>query len=680
MATEAELIDALQKAHAAGAEDHARILANEIVKLRGEPSDTQAATRAAQFQPTAAIPQEPQKPDTSLAQNLGVVNKALSPYALAATGGFLAGGPVGAGVGLTALGVGDIGTHLYNAVAPTFGGSRMASPSDTIRQGMVGAGFARDPQTNAQQMLYEGASGAGAGVSGAAGFNALRGLTSGTTNRVMGVLAENPGNQAVAGAGGAIVPTAMNQMGVTNPYALMGGSLAGHVLGGAAGSKVLPAIAGGADRVATTVGSGIDRATAAVTGKPYEPPAGPLTAAQLKARAEASFKTADESGAVYDPQKFKTMIDDLKTTLENKGYFSESEAHSPITGLLKRADKATTEAQKISWMQDFREAIGYARNNESKDIRRMAGMMSDNLDAFITNPENAVNATPSAYSYQPTAPAARPTAPVPTRAQPSAPTANNMSEWNRVTQGMAGPAPPRAYEPVPIEPTPATAPASTPTPAPAPNSMSEWSRVTQRMGTPAPEGLNLPAAAESQANVRQGSEALMSGISDWRKLSRSQDIDLLLTRAANNAGDKGDISDAIRQQFKTVANNPARMNKFSPDERRAIQDIVDGKTSNAVTNLLSNFSPSTHSPRLMTAIYGLLAGEGARGMYHGNTAMIALPIAAATAGYSANKLRNYQSRNAAIDLGQNVRNGFVPQPTPFDFTPSYNALAQGFRP
>ena len=683
MATEAELLDALQKAHAAGEEDHARILANEIVKMRG--ASTPAAS-AQGFQLSAATPAGP---DTSLTQNLGVVNKALAPYAAAATTGALMGAPLGgvgavpgAGIGVMALGAGDLGTTLYNAATPLWNGKRVQTPSETIRQGMVGAGMARDPQTEEQNMLYAIANGAGSGLTGAAGFNALRGFTTGTTGKVFGQLAENPGNQAVAGAAGSALPTALNQYGgIDNPYVLAGSSLIGNIAGGAAGSKVLPAIAGG-----------VDRGVALATGKPYEPPAGPLTMDQLKARAQTSFTEADKSGAVYDPQKFKGFVSDLENKLTGSDYYSDNPLHKPIEALLKRAGEATTEAQTISWMHDFRQAIGRARANQDKDVRRLAGMMGDELDSFVTNPTNAVNATPNVYSYQPTAPAVPPAAPapVPTRpapsVQPSAPTSNSMNEWNRVTQSMAGPAAPRAYEPAPVEPVvaPTAPPVSVPTRAPTPNSMNEWSRVTQRMGTPAPEGLNLPAAAESQANVKQGSEALMSGINDWRKLSRAQEIETAINRAQINAsaGDK-DFADTVRQQFAVIARNENRMKKFSSDERQAIMDLVEGKSSGAITKALSVLAPKFSGPNIASTT-AKIAGEVALGHQlggNGLTGVMMAPIVAGTVGYGANSLRNTRAENAANALAQNVRNGFIPRDIPQNYLPSLpyasNALAQG---
>ena len=610
MATEAELIDALQKAHAAGEEDHARILANEIVKMRGEPTSTPAAS-AQGFQPSADIPKEP---DTSLAQNLGVVNKAMSPYAAAAlTGAALGapvggvGAPIGAGIGVMALGAGDLATHGYNAVAPMFGGKKVSTPSETIRNAMVGSGFATDPQTPEQNMLYQGVNGAASGLTGAAGFNALRGFATGTTGKILGQLGENPANQAFAGAGGALLPTAMNQYGdVTNPLSLTGASLAGTVLGSRGAGRALPEGYGGTPKVET-----------------------PISAADLEARAKASFKAADNSGAAYDPQKFTGFVNDLKTKLANNDYFVDNPVHAPITALLKRADQATTEAQKLSWMHDFRQAIGRAGTNESKDVRRMAGMMGDEFDNFITNPDNATATLQPKASATPTveAPAA-PTNMLATPSTPSKATANAMKEWNAVTGRMGGEAP------LPV------------TPKEAPS-------------------------VESQAAVTKGSGELMAGINDWRKLSRSQEIEAAITKAQNNAaaGDK-DFADTVRQQFKSIANNPNRMKKFSAPEQDAIRDLMEGNSSSAVTKALSVLAPEFKGPGVAATIAKLASFASVGGAGHGPSGAVVAPVVAGTVGYGANALRNSNALGAANALAANTRAGQMPI-TPFtNFAPT----------
>src|SRR5512137_2533723 len=78
----------------------------------------------------------PQREGMDLVSQIGgVATRALAPYATAAGLGAAAGAPFagvgavpGAAGGVLSLGVGDIGTGIYNLAAPLFGGERVPLP------------------------------------------------------------------------------------------------------------------------------------------------------------------------------------------------------------------------------------------------------------------------------------------------------------------------------------------------------------------------------------------------------------------------------------------------------------------------------------------------------------------------------------------------------------------------
>ena len=115
----------------------------------------------------------PAEPDNSLQQWTGVATRALLPYGVAAGAGAAAGAPFGgvgaapgAAGGVLALGLGDIGTGVYNLAATPFGAPRMTLPSEAIRQMYEtarGPGT-REPATPQQRVFsagLEAATGAG---------------------------------------------------------------------------------------------------------------------------------------------------------------------------------------------------------------------------------------------------------------------------------------------------------------------------------------------------------------------------------------------------------------------------------------------------------------------------------------------------------------------------------------
>ena len=177
------------------------------------------------------------EPDNSAAQWTAVAARAAAPYAAAmgagAAGGAVVGGPVGAGLGAAAapiaLGVGDIGTGLYNVVATPFGARRVPLPSETIQGLAERVGIGRAAQTPEQQVFEATVQGALGGGLGARAASALApALTSPVARGVATTMGQAPILQTAAGGAGAAAPAAASVYGnVDNPLVLMGAGLMG---------------------------------------------------------------------------------------------------------------------------------------------------------------------------------------------------------------------------------------------------------------------------------------------------------------------------------------------------------------------------------------------------------------------------------------------------------------------
>ena len=190
-------------------------------------------------------PAKAKKPRTGLdkaAQILGVTTDALLPYATVAAGGAAAGGiPTGgigaipgAGLGMLALGVGDLGTSIYNLGGSLlFDADRVRLPSETISQGYRSVGIGRAPETTGER-VYSDVLKAGVGSGGMAkGFQLAENVaTAPQTRNFMNMMGQNVRGQIGAGFGAGGAPSvASNYFGVTDPTALMALSLAGGGLG-----------------------------------------------------------------------------------------------------------------------------------------------------------------------------------------------------------------------------------------------------------------------------------------------------------------------------------------------------------------------------------------------------------------------------------------------------------------
>jgi hypothetical protein len=202
--------------------------------------------------PRAKVPRTGMDKATQVA---GVAANALLPYATAAGMGAMAGAPFagvgaipGAAGGVLALGLGDLGTSVYNLATPLFDGQRVPLPSETMQRGYQSMGAARAPETPGEQVFGDILSGAAGGGGQAKAFQTLAGkATSPQAQNFMRFMGQNIRGQTAAGAGAAAAPSvASNYFDVSNPAALLGLSLAGGGAGFKAGTpktKAIPAAA-----------------------------------------------------------------------------------------------------------------------------------------------------------------------------------------------------------------------------------------------------------------------------------------------------------------------------------------------------------------------------------------------------------------------------------------------------
>lgn len=308
------------------------------------------------------------EPDRSLAQNVGVATSALSPYAAAAGLGAAAGAPFagvgaipGAAGGVLSLGLADLGTGVYNAAAPMFGGQRVPLPSETIRGGFESVGIGRAPQTPEQEVLLRTIEGGAGALGGASALGTLAARQApGVTRNIMQMLGQQRRAQTAAGAGAAAAPTIASEYGgVTNPLALTGLSLAG---GMGAGALAAP--------------------------RPKS-----VTSAQLNAQAKDAYDRAEQAGVLFDP----TSVADLGTairqafTMDPKVQF-DPVLHPRINRVLQRIDEVAAEASQtgaplsFSQVELLRRVARTAANSLDRDERRLGFDVIRQIDSFVEAP------------------------------------------------------------------------------------------------------------------------------------------------------------------------------------------------------------------------------------------------------------------------------------------------------
>ena len=341
-----------------------------LPEYRDASPETQAAIqRRFQVAPPAPPKAAPApEPDRSLAQNVGVVTSALSPYATAAGLGAAAGAPFagvgaipGAAGGVLSLGLADLGTGVYNLAAPMFGGQRVPLPSETIRRGFESVGVGRAPQTPEQEVLLRTIEGGAGALGGASALGTLATRQApGVTRNIMQQLAQQRRAQTAAGMGAAAAPTIAREYGgVTDPLALYGLSMAGGMGAGAL-----------------------------ATPRPRS-----VTSEQLNAQAKAAYDRAEQAGVLFDP----TSVADLGNTIRqsfttNPKVQFDPVLHPRINRVLQRIDEVAAEAAQtgaplsFSQVELLRRVARTAANSMDRDERRLGYDLIRQIDSFVEAP------------------------------------------------------------------------------------------------------------------------------------------------------------------------------------------------------------------------------------------------------------------------------------------------------
>lgn len=459
-----------------------------------------------------------------------VAGGAVAPMAAAAGLGGLVGGPAGAALAAGGLGAADLATTLYNLAAPKIGTSQVRTPSEVVRGYLTPESFR--PRTEAEELLAAAAEGGAGALTGAGAANVLaRRAAPGVARNVMATMAERPLVQAGAGAGAAAAPVRAEQLGVEDPRAL----LATNLVGGLAGARG----AAGLQRGAESALAAGQRGVMGALGKP------PTTAA-LGERAAESFERATSMGVQYDPQAYESFKSGLESSL--KGYDPDFSKFADVKVAVNKLKDLDSQPLTIERLHNARQMLGVLRGDSEKDVRRMAGILTDKLDAFVTNSKNATG-----------------------------------------------------------------------------------------------------------AGAQEAADALMSGIKDYRMMSKSSEIERLIDRANLSGGS----AENIESQFRSLAKNEGRMRKFTPDEQKMIRQIASGEEGSTLANLASMVSP-TRSPTML-ASQALVGGYG---LSSDDPYAVYGAGGAALLGAGGRAVRNALARRAAANTAAMMRG--APTAVPFD--------------
>lgn len=296
-------------------------------------------------------------------QIVGVTTDAFMPYATAAAAGAAAGGiPTGgigaipgAGAGMLALGVGDLGTSIYNMGASLFDADRIPLPSETISKGYRSVGIGRAPETTGER-VYSDTLKAGVGSGSAAkGFQLAENVaTSPQTRNFMNMMGQNVRGQFGAGVGAGGAPSvASNYFDVTNPYALAGLSLFGGVTG----------------------------------GKAATPSVKPVTAAALKEESGKLYRAMEAEGVQIRPQAMTDLEAAIRPKLGDMRY--DPDTDKLVNEAVRLFGLKAGQPMSFDMLEEFRKTIRdlpYSQTGTGRGTpkeRAIVAALEDTIDDFM---------------------------------------------------------------------------------------------------------------------------------------------------------------------------------------------------------------------------------------------------------------------------------------------------------
>ena len=292
-----------------------------------------------------------------------LAGQALAPYATAAGAGFALGGPYGAAAMPLALAGTDLAANVYNAFAPQFNGSPIATGSERIQNMAQSLGIARPPETFGENLAVTGLEAATGGGAAAKGFNALAtraGQAPGAIKNVLTTLGERPEVQTAAAAGAATAPVAAQEAAKDSPVLR-------SVTENPVGATLISLLGGLVGGRAATLG-----------GTPKVP-----STQQIRQQATASYTAAKNAGVVFTPAATQRLTTDIGQALDDAGF-------SPLTDsrALAELDKLKNNPSPLSFEELDRFSSKTAKKygaSADPDTRRFAKEFKDAISDFVSS-------------------------------------------------------------------------------------------------------------------------------------------------------------------------------------------------------------------------------------------------------------------------------------------------------
>lgn len=129
------------------------------------------------------------------------------------------------------------------------------------------------------------------------------------------------------------------------------------------------------------LGAGTGAGLGAISAKMAAPKAPTIEA--VKQQASKAYEAADKAGVIVRKEAFGSMVDDLQQQLAEAGI--DKTIHTKAMAAFNRLREATNENQTLKGLDILRRVIKAAAGSNEADERRIARIMIDRIDDFVTS-------------------------------------------------------------------------------------------------------------------------------------------------------------------------------------------------------------------------------------------------------------------------------------------------------
>jgi hypothetical protein len=274
----------------------------------------------------------------------GLMLRGMAPVATGAGAGFLVGGPPGALAGALTLPLAELATQGINLALPK--DYQIPSPQAGVENLMTSAGLPV-PETMPERALVAGSSALSGTASQLPGLARLGQSASSELGRgISASMAQAPGRQLAAA-----VPSGVAAQSVAE----------------ATGSPIAGMLAG----MGTAAPFGMGVKTPKVSPRD-----------EIAARSSAAFAQAEKSGIAFDPTKFNANMAAVAVDLRKEGYTPTG--YPKIESAFKELT-STTQPKDFTELQALRKMIANAQASADPSERRLAGILKDQFDNYVSN-------------------------------------------------------------------------------------------------------------------------------------------------------------------------------------------------------------------------------------------------------------------------------------------------------